>query len=246
MLWLGVGATPLRQIRETLEHIMKKPLKISLIVFGILFGIYTVLEQTDMLKMYNIPTIANEPRIKLNSKILVSNLFDYENGDFICYEYENEILGGHIRVHRLLGKANDTIEIIDGVLFINGKNFDKTLELQHFYLIEPEKFQELLKNEIISKEVQAFVINDKMMLTLLDRVAEKNGLSDNIKIEPKNQADQIIKKIYNQDWNMDNFGPLKIPAGKCFVIGDNRHNSEDSRYIGLINESDIVGTVIKK
>jgi type IV secretory pathway protease TraF len=30
------------------------------------------------------------------------------------------------------------------------------------------------------------------------------------------------------------------------VIGDNRHNSEDSRHIGLINESDIVGTVIKE
>ena len=85
-----------------------------------------------------------------------------------------------------------------------------------------------------------------MMLTLLDRVAEKNGLSDKIKIEPKNKADQIIKKIYNQDWNMDNFGPLKIPVGKCFVIGDNRHNSENSRHIGLINESDIVGTVIKE
>lgn len=225
---------------------MKKPLKITLIALGILFGIYTVLGQTDMLKMYNIPTTANEPGIKLNSKIFVSNLADYENGDFICYEYENEMLGKHIRVHRLLGKANDTIEIKDGVLFVNGQNFDQTIELLHFYLIEPEKFQELLKNEIISKEVQAFRINDKMMLTLLDRVAEKNGLSDKIKIEPKNKADQIIKKIYNQDWNMDNFGPLKIPVGKCFVIGDNRHNSEDSRHIGLINESDIVGTVIKE
>ena len=225
---------------------MKKPLKIALITLGILFGIYTVLGQTDMLKMYNIPTTANEPGIKLNSKIFVSNLADYENGDFICYEYENEMLGKHIRVHRLLGKANDTIEIKNGIFFINGQNFDKTVELQHFYLIDLDKFQELLKNEIITKEVQAFRVNDVMMLTLLDKIAEKNGLSDQIKIEPKNQADQTIKKIYNQHWNMDNFGPLKIPEGKCFVIGDNRHNSEDSRYIGLINESNIVGTVIKK
>jgi|SRR5690606_15864423 len=225
---------------------MKKPLKITLIVLGILFGIYTVLGQTDMLKMYNIPTTANEPGIKLNSKIFVSNLAGYENGDFICYEYENEMLGKHIRVHRLLGIANDIIEIKDGILFINEQNFDQTIELQHFYLIDLEKFQELLKNGIITKENQAFRIEDKMMVTLLDKVAEKNGLSDQIKIEPKNQANQIIKSIYNQDWNMDNFGPLKIPEGKCFVIGDNRHNSEDSRYIGLINESDIIGTVIKK
>ncbi len=225
---------------------MKKPLKIALITLGVLFGIYTVLGLTDILKMYNIPTTANEPGIKLNSKIFVSNLADFDNGDFICYEYVNEMLGKHIRVHRLLGKANDIIEIKNGIFFINGENFDKTIELKHFYLVDLDKFQELLKKEIITKEVQAFRLNDKMMLTLLDKVAEQNVLSDQIKIEPKNQADKTIKEIYNQNWNMDNFGPVKIPDGKCFVIGDNRHNSEDSRYIGLINESDIVGTVIKK
>ncbi len=225
---------------------MNKSLKIVLITLGILFGIYTILGQTDMLKMYSIPTTANEPGIKLNSKIFVSNLANYENGDFICYGYKDEMLGKHIRVHRLLGKANDTIEIKNGIFYINRQNFDKTIELKHLYLIDNDKLQELLKNEIITKEVQAFRIKDKMMLTLLDKVAKKNELSDKIKIEPKNQANQIIKKVYNQSWNVDNFGPLKIPEGKCFVIGDNRHNSEDSRFIGLINESDIVGTVIKK
>jgi len=227
---------------------MKKPLKITLIVLGILFGIYTVLTQTGMLKMYNNPTNTNEPGLKMNSKMFVSNLVDYENGDFICYEYENEMYGKHIRVHRLLGKPADTIEIKDGVLFINEQNFDQTIELKHFYLIDPEKFQELLKNEIITKEAlyNSYRLEDKMMSILLDKVAEKNGLSDQIKIEPKNQADQKIRAVYNQDWNRDNFGPLIIPEGKCFVIGDNRHNSEDSRYIGLINESDIIGTVILK
>lgn len=225
---------------------MKKPQKTAIIILSVLFGIYIVLGLTDMLKMYNIPTTANEPGITLNSKIFVSNLADFENGDFICYEYKNEMLGKHIRVHRLLGKANDIVEIKDGIFFINGQNFDKTIELKHFYTIEHDKFQELLKNEIIKQEVQAFRVKDKMIVTLLDKLAEQHLLSNQIRIEQKNQADKIIKERYNQNWNMDNFGPLKIPKGKCFVIGDNRHNSEDSRYIGLINESDIVGTVVKK
>jgi type IV secretory pathway protease TraF len=41
-------------------------------------------------------------------------------------------------------------------------------------------------------------------------------------------------------------GMQTISDKKCFLIGDNRHNSEDSRYIGLINISEIVGVVIKK
>lgn len=52
--------------------------------------------------------------------------------------------------------------------------------------------------------------------------------------------------MYSKDWNEDNFGPLIIPKDKVFAIGENRHNSEDSRYIGLIDISNIVGVVIRK
>jgi signal peptidase I len=39
----------------------------------------------------------------------------------------------------------------------------------------------------------------------------------------------------------DNWGPLVVPAEKYFVLGDNRDNSEDSRYWGFIDRSDIKG-----
>jgi len=46
----------------------------------------------------------------------------------------------------------------------------------------------------------------------------------------------------NQEYNMP--GPVKIPADEYYVMGDNRTDSEDSRYFGPIPKSLIVGRAI--
>lgn len=38
-----------------------------------------------------------------------------------------------------------------------------------------------------------------------------------------------------------NFGPIEIPKNKYFMMGDNRENSQDSRFWGLLDEDKIIG-----
>jgi signal peptidase I len=42
---------------------------------------------------------------------------------------------------------------------------------------------------------------------------------------------------------MRSFGPVKVPQGQYMMLGDNRDNSKDSRFIGFVKRELITGQV---
>jgi signal peptidase I len=43
----------------------------------------------------------------------------------------------------------------------------------------------------------------------------------------------------------DNFGPYPVPQGTLFVLGDNRDNSNDSRFWGPLKQSLVIGKILR-
>ena len=225
---------------------MKKKTRIILLIVGIPFSIYIFLAQLDILKLYSNPSTANEPALKLNSKILVSNLVSPKIGDFVCFKFYNEELGlgDFIKVNRLCALENDTVEIKNGVLFLNNKNFDKHLNLMFNYKIPSEVFEKLKNDGSINEELTVGKFSEETYIVSLDNdMAKRYNLLKNRIIDT--DVSKAVKKTFNENWNKDNFGPLIIPKNKFFVLGDNRDNSFDSRFVGLIDKNQVVGVVVK-
>jgi signal peptidase I len=53
--------------------------------------------------------------------------------------------------------------------------------------------------------------------------------------------DEPYKKLSGYVGPMSNYGPVKVPKGHLFMLGDNRHNSKDSRSWGMLDEKYIKG-----
>ena len=144
-----------------------------------------------------------------------------ERGDVIVFKNRRD--GNKDYIKRLIGLPGDTIEVIEGVVHINGdpvklERIDDFLEP-----VEGGRFRSQLCTDRVTIEGQRFCAKEQYIETL------PNGVSH---------------LILNADGNAtgnDNTRRFTVPEGQYFFMGDNRDNSSDSRKIGPVPFEDLIG-----
>ncbi|MCS6838390.1 MAG: signal peptidase I [Bdellovibrionaceae bacterium] len=151
-------------------------------------------------------------RIPFSEKWLVK-FKEPEKGEIVVFKYPLDLSTFFIK--RVVGEPGDRIFFEDGKLYVNDKLVER-------YVPATNESLKWLEGKQISKELHYESLDDYQVFV------EKLGRSEHT---------IMVRK----DAMMDRFGPVTVPDGYLFVMGDNRHNSSDSRVWGFLPKENILG-----
>jgi signal peptidase I len=221
-----------------------KPLILVAIVLVLLIGLWIIGRLTFTFRLSRVSTAANQPTLKIHQFFFSSNLKKPGRFNLICYRALTPETGPAIWTHRLCGIPGDIIEIKAGILYVNEQDADKGLSLMHVYKISSQDTAGLIYDPKLAYTIPPY--SDTIYIPLGDAYVHSNKIPGEQYILPRGLREPAIFRVFRKNWNQDHFGPVKVPKGKFFVLGDNRAGIMDSRYQGFIDQSKHLGTVLWK
>jgi signal peptidase I len=186
---------------------------------GVLLAILFV-GRTFIAEPFIVPSGSNEPTIANGDNIFVSRytyrLHDPARGDLAVFINPHT---GEDYIKRIVGLPGDTIQLSRGVISINGQPVQRTRIADYHERTWLEMYRRY--DDIVRY-----------------RYAESI---------PGSQPHEILGneiRLSEDSMPQDNTGIFKVPPGHFFAVGDNRDNSNDSRFqLGYVPLTNLVGRV---
>src|ERR1051326_7530140 len=220
-------------------------MKLPLRIFTLAVVLFSGSCKLNFTQQATAQTAGNDPTIKRGETFSYSKATDPKRFDFICFLGELPTQSEkYLMVYRLCGVPGDIIQLKNGDFYLNNRLVDDQFSLKHNYLVPKSEYERIKTSLTIDDNHQANFQADTLIIPIDDQFVLTNKVNAKRHLLPPTFQDSIISSRFSQAWNQDNFGPIKVPQGSYFVLGDNRNNAWDSRYRGFIRKEDYLGTVI--
>lgn len=155
-----------------------------------------------------------------------------ERGDVVVFRLPAP--GGQDFVKRLIGFPGDTVEMKEGVLFLNGREVPRTRVADYLMPVSANTPCRTV-DPSARREIRG---DDGQMLCAYPRYRETL---------PGGRSYMILDQTMGPG---DNFPATIVPAGQYFVMGDNRDDSLDGRFpieaggVGFLPAENLIGRAL--
>ena len=235
VIW-AIDTLVLRKSRATTSS-EPVPVEMARSFFPVILIVFVL--RSFLFEPFKIPSESMVPTLVVGDFILV-NKFTYgvrlpvinkkiidvglpKRGDVMVFRYPEDPTKDFIK--RIVGLPGDKITYKNKRLTINDK-------------------------PIVTEQLDSQTrVDDRLAFQSYDVIREKLGEKPHVSyIDPKAQSVRLggVREFPNRSncaYNDDQM-TCTVPAGHYFMMGDNRDNSEDSRYWGFVPEVNIVGKAV--
>jgi signal peptidase I len=150
---------------------------------------------------------------------------EIRRGDIIVFKYPKDPATNYVK--RVIGLPGETIEVKGTRVYINGQELPEQRIMAD---------QHLTPQQMPDSEAPLDIIENRQL--------DDNGM---YKVYYSPESEEVEYTIEERRLSGQKFAvgtPFTIPPNEYFVMGDNRENSQDSRYWGTVPRDNVVGRAL--